>query len=70
MSERRGNIFRFRRLKWGDPERLRGLRAIGFADESAQQPPTRRRPSAGTLGLLLTAAAAGLAIGLSVFGWF
>ncbi len=70
MSERRGNIFRFRRLKWGAPKRLDGLRAIGLEDEAREAGPARRRVSAGTIGLIVVGVAAGFAIGMSVLSGF
>jgi hypothetical protein len=69
MSERRGNIFRFRRLKWGDPKRLDGIKAIGLEDDPAPEP-RRRGIGQGTIGLLVVGFAAAFAIGMSVFSGF
>ena len=71
MSERRGNIFRFRRLKWGAPKRLDGLKAIGLEDARAPAPEVSSGGiGAGTIGLVVVAMAAGAAIGFSLLGWF
>ena len=72
VSERRGNIFRFRRLKWGAPKRLDGLKAIGLEDDARREagPVPRRGVSAGTIGLIVVGLAAGFAIGMSVLSGF
>ena len=67
MSERKGNIFRFRRLKWGAPKRLDGLRAIEGAPPSA---PERRGISGSGVGIVVAAIAAALAVGMGLLGWF
>jgi hypothetical protein len=71
MSERRGNIFRFRRLKWGNPRRLEGLRAIGLepARPNAAGEGPRRGPGVA-LGLVVVGVAAGFAIVTALLGGF
>ena len=72
MSERRGNIFRFRRLKWGAPKRLHGLKAIGLDNvgRTEPRPQVRRGVSPGTIGLIVVGVAAGFAVGMSVLSGF
>ena len=68
---RPSNVFRFRRLKWGAPKKLRGLEAIGVEQPGpASDAAPGRRGNSGWLGLLLVATVAGFAIGMSVFGLF
>ena len=69
MSERRGNVFRLRRLKWGDPERLEGIKAIGL-DADPPRRARRRVPDAAALGLIVAGVAAGFAIGMGLLGGF
>jgi hypothetical protein len=72
MSERRGNIFRFRRLKWGNPRRLEGLRAIGLESarpNAAGEGPRRGGPGVA-LGLVVVGVAAGFAIVTALLGGF
>lgn len=68
MSERRGNIFRFRKLKWGAPKRLDGLKAIGL--ESGPPPVPARGPGIATIGLVVAGVAGGFAIGMALLGVF
>lgn len=66
MSDRRpSNVFRFRRLKWGAPKRLEGLKAIDGGRPAA---PGGR--GSGTIGLGLVGVVAGLAIVMGLLGWF
>lgn len=67
MPERPDNIFRFRRLKWGAPKRLEGLKAI---DGTRPAAPVPRSIGGGSIGLVLVGAVAGLAIVMGVLGWF
>jgi hypothetical protein len=67
MSERKGNIFRFRRLKWGAPKRLDGLGAIERARPSAPEP---RGIGGSGIGIVVAAIAAALAVGMGLLGWF
>lgn len=69
MSERKGNIFRFRRLKWGAPKRLDGLRAIGL-EGARSSAPERRGISGSGVGIVVAAIAAALAVGMGLLGWF
>jgi hypothetical protein len=71
MSERRGNIFRFRRLKWGNPRRLEGLRAIGLEPARANAAGEAPRRGLGVaLGLGVVGVAAGFAIVTALLGGF
>jgi hypothetical protein len=70
MTEPRRNIFRFRRLKWGAPRRLDGLKAIGLAEGRAAGGAAPEARGPGRLGLWVAALAAGLAIGMGLLGWF
>ena len=69
MSEHRDNIFRFRRLKWGAPKRLDGLKAIGLEGEG-RPPEGRRGIGGGGVGIVVAAIAAALAVGMGLLGWF
>ncbi|RYE08733.1 MAG: hypothetical protein EOP22_11985 [Hyphomicrobiales bacterium] len=66
MARRPSNIFNFRRLKWGAPKRLDGLKAIGL--EGGQPGPVPSR--GGGIGLVLVALAGGVAIVMGLLGWF
>lgn len=67
MPERPDNIFRFRRLKWGAPKRLDGLRAIGAKDAPV---PATRSGRGGGIGLVLAGLVAAGAIVMSLLGLF
>jgi hypothetical protein len=55
----------------GAPKRLEGMKAIGRGSGSAGGAPAPRRAAgAGTLGLVVAAIVGGLAIGMSLLGWF
>jgi hypothetical protein len=76
MSDKpRDNLYFFRRLKWGDPKRLRGMKAIGLAPHTPREggpmsaPPPRANNTA-TLGLIVAGVAALVAVGLGAFGMF
>lgn len=67
-TRRPNNIFNFRRLKWGAPKRLDGLKAIGVKDE-----PTIVRGGGiggGTIGLVLAGLAGGFAVVMAALHWF
>lgn len=68
MSERHGNIFRFRRLKWGAPKRLEGLKAIERGEGAPAPVPERGGISLSAVGLWVAGIAAALAIAIGVIG--
>ena len=70
MNERRSNIFRFRRLKWGAPKRLDGLKAIGLEGARPPAPEVRRGIGGSGFGIVVAAIAAALAVGMGLLGWF